>query len=232
MPSAPTAADATKKKPEHPRDMAREAIETIVFVVVLVLLLKLFVTEAFVIPTGSMAETLYGYQKIVTCPKCDQVHHRECWSEVGGCGTYGCEQAPAIDKSEAAPQTPMSAWGDTKTCPVCGEEIKSIAVRCRYCNTDFNTADPLTLKDLHRQADQGDTLKKLKQTTLTVFVVSILIPCVAPLTGIAGAAYFLPKRDQLQKCGPLHQVMAFASLIVSAIYTLLLLIFVAYEMAH
>src|SRR5207248_2591639 len=54
----------------HPRDPAREVIETIVFVVVLVLLLKLFVTEAFVIPTGSMAETLYGYQKVVTCPEC------------------------------------------------------------------------------------------------------------------------------------------------------------------
>jgi len=62
--------DETKKKPGHPPDRTRESIETIVFVVVLVLLLKLFVTEAFVIPTGSMAETLYGYQKVVTCPKC------------------------------------------------------------------------------------------------------------------------------------------------------------------
>ncbi len=59
-----------KKLPHAPRDSAREVIETIVFVVVLVLLLKLFVTEAFVIPTGSMAETLYGYQKMITCPKC------------------------------------------------------------------------------------------------------------------------------------------------------------------
>jgi signal peptidase I len=59
-----------RKKDTHPRDPAREVIETIVFVVVLVLLLKLFVTEAFVIPTGSMAETLYGYQKIITCPEC------------------------------------------------------------------------------------------------------------------------------------------------------------------
>lgn len=64
----PKAADP--KKPAAPRDPIREAVETIVFVVVLVLLLKLFVTEAFVIPTGSMAETLYGYQKIVTCPQC------------------------------------------------------------------------------------------------------------------------------------------------------------------
>ena len=59
-----------KKNLTHPRDPARELVETIVFVVVLVLLLKLFVTEAFVIPTGSMAETLYGYQQIITCPKC------------------------------------------------------------------------------------------------------------------------------------------------------------------
>src|SRR6266511_1827394 len=64
-----TPAEVKKKKHVHP-DRTRESIETIVFVVVLVLLLKLFVTEAFVIPTGSMAETLYGYQKLVTCPKC------------------------------------------------------------------------------------------------------------------------------------------------------------------
>ena len=58
-----------KKPVEHP-DRARELIETVVFVVVLVLLLKLFITEAFVIPTGSMAETLYGIHKIIACPKC------------------------------------------------------------------------------------------------------------------------------------------------------------------
>src|SRR5712691_7356281 len=46
----------------------REVVETIVFVVVLVLLLKSFVAEAFVIPTGSMATTLLGYHKDVTCP--------------------------------------------------------------------------------------------------------------------------------------------------------------------
>src|SRR3954452_12665559 len=71
MSTAATADEALDDKAKkHPRDPAREVVETIVFVVVLVLLLKLFVTEAFVIPTGSMAETLYGYQKIVKCPKC------------------------------------------------------------------------------------------------------------------------------------------------------------------
>jgi signal peptidase I len=57
-------------------------VETVVFVVVLVLLLKSFVAEAFVIPTGSMAETLYGYQKLVTCPKCKIEFPVNCSSEV------------------------------------------------------------------------------------------------------------------------------------------------------
>ena len=69
-PASDPTSEGRKKKDHHPRDPAREVIETVVFVVVLVLLLKLFVTEAFVIPTGSMAETLYGYQKLVTCPQC------------------------------------------------------------------------------------------------------------------------------------------------------------------
>jgi signal peptidase I len=60
----------------------REVIETVVFVVVLVLLLKSFVAEAFVIPTGSMATTLYGYQKLVTCPKCGIQFPVNCSQEV------------------------------------------------------------------------------------------------------------------------------------------------------
>ncbi|MCE9560494.1 MAG: S26 family signal peptidase [Planctomycetes bacterium] len=78
------AAEKKKSKPVPPRDAAREAVETLVFVVVLVLLLKLFVTEAFVIPTGSMAETLYGYQKIVKCPKCQHEFPVNSHDEVEG----------------------------------------------------------------------------------------------------------------------------------------------------
>jgi signal peptidase I len=58
------------KKPPEPKDAFREIVETVVFVVVLVLLLKAFMAEAFVIPTGSMAPTLLGYHKVITCPEC------------------------------------------------------------------------------------------------------------------------------------------------------------------
>jgi signal peptidase I len=73
---APTAAAGrTAIAPKGPRpgdmkDGTREVIETIVFVVVLVLLLKTFLAEAFVIPTGSMATTLLGYQQELVCDMC------------------------------------------------------------------------------------------------------------------------------------------------------------------
>lgn len=63
-------------------DSTREIVETIVFVVVLVLLLKSFAAEAFVIPTGSMAQTLLGYQKEVTCPDCGYKFPINCSQEV------------------------------------------------------------------------------------------------------------------------------------------------------
>jgi signal peptidase I len=72
----------TKSPPVESKDALREGIETIVFVVVLVLLLKTFAAEAFVIPTGSMATTLYGYQKLVVCPQCDLEFPVNCASEV------------------------------------------------------------------------------------------------------------------------------------------------------
>src|ERR1700756_1833565 len=72
----------SKAASTEPKDSFREIVETVVFVVVLVLLLKSFVAEAFVIPTGSMAETLWGYQKVVVCPQCGYAFTVNCSSEV------------------------------------------------------------------------------------------------------------------------------------------------------
>ena len=53
-----------------PQDSARETIESIAFAFVLALLFRTFVAEAFVIPTGSMAPTLFGRNKDVVCEEC------------------------------------------------------------------------------------------------------------------------------------------------------------------
>src|SRR5438045_3338134 len=48
----------------------RETVESIVIAFVLAFLFRTFEAEAFVIPTGSMAPTLMGRHKDVTCPQC------------------------------------------------------------------------------------------------------------------------------------------------------------------
>ena len=63
-------APAATASRHHENDGTREIVETVVFVVVLVLMLKTFLVEAFVIPTGSMADTLLGYHRDYTCDKC------------------------------------------------------------------------------------------------------------------------------------------------------------------
>ena len=71
---APTAALTPTEQPQprlvEERDNVRETLETIAFVVFLVLLLKGFVAEAFVIPTGSMATTLFGEHTSCICDRC------------------------------------------------------------------------------------------------------------------------------------------------------------------
>ena len=53
-----------KKKPQG--DAVRETIESIAIAFILAFLFKTFQAEAYVIPTGSMAPTLYGRHKEVT----------------------------------------------------------------------------------------------------------------------------------------------------------------------
>ena len=98
------AARATRSGPTPHNDGFREVVETIVFVVVLVLLLKSFAAEAFVIPTGSMAETLWGYQKVVTCPSCKY-------------------QFPVNASQQVDPTSPPTMFICGGTCPNCRQNI-------------------------------------------------------------------------------------------------------------
>jgi signal peptidase I len=66
----------------------RESVES--FVVVLIgFLIWSFEAEGFVIPTGSMAPTLMGRHKEITCPECGYVYqvNADCEAEASGFGT-------------------------------------------------------------------------------------------------------------------------------------------------
>lgn len=161
-------------------------------------------------------------EQVIKCSACDQVHHGECWAEVGGCGTYGCTQAPAVTKSEQRART--TAWGDKKDCPLCGETIRSTALRCRHCGTKFDTADPLTREDFLRRKATEREQKLLRTNTVILFFLS-LIGCPAPLVGLISSAYLMPKGEELMRCGPVYFILAWASIIVSGFYSVIFAVF-------
>jgi hypothetical protein len=159
---------------------------------------------------------LGSIEAVLVCPACDQVHHRECWTDVGGCATYGCENAPASDKHAPA-RAPRSAWGESKKCPACGEKIESIALRCWYCGTEFGTVDPLSLKDLRKQVVKGERLRSTRTVVVVLFALSIA-GCVAPVIAIVATIYGLTQRNTIVKAGPIYFVMVYSAMGISYLF--------------
>ncbi|MBI4580344.1 MAG: hypothetical protein HY718_11620, partial [Planctomycetes bacterium] len=84
---------------------ARESLESIVVAFALAFIFRAFIVEAFVIPTGSMAPTLYGQQITHTCSTC------------------GFEYARGVEQSLPGSRPPDA----TLTCPNCGSTADQVA---------------------------------------------------------------------------------------------------------
>lgn len=70
VPSTVPAPEDAQTQDESFGRMIREVFESIAIALVLAFLFRTFLAEMFVIPTGSMAPTLFGQHKDVTCPEC------------------------------------------------------------------------------------------------------------------------------------------------------------------
>jgi predicted amidophosphoribosyltransferase len=159
------------------------------------------------------------------CPSCGQLHHQECWDEVGGCAVYGCQSAPQTTK-EAPTGPALSAWGDVKSCPMCGEQIKAIALRCRFCGADFETVDPLSAYDMHNKFQKELSSKTLRTSAIALFIAS-MIGLIAPLTLLISVIWVPLNRKRLKQAGPALLVLGYASIALSSVFCLLMLILIA-----
>lgn len=69
-PDMPEATSQAAPAEHHPREGFRDTLESIVVALVLAFVFRAFIVEAFVIPTGSMAPTLYGAHGSIICEDC------------------------------------------------------------------------------------------------------------------------------------------------------------------
>src|SRR5688500_1892712 len=88
-------------KEQKPADGGwRETVESVAMAVILALLLRGFVAEAFVIPTGSMAPALQGRHNDVECPQCGK------WYQTSA----------SVEAEESGPEGKHVI---STTCPIC-----------------------------------------------------------------------------------------------------------------
>ncbi len=99
----------------------RETVESVVIAFILAFLFRTFETEAFVIPTGSMAPTLMGRHKDLECPQCGCPYQLSASNEVTS------EGALIVDEN-GKPLRPTTAG----TCPMCRYTDDDLASSTSY----------------------------------------------------------------------------------------------------
>ena len=102
-------------------------------------------------------------------------------------------------------------------------------MKCRYCQTEFGTANPLSLGDMHRREQAKANPKGLLSTVVALFAISLSSVCAAPLMAIINCAMLLPKRKQIAAASPVHLVLAYSAIGITVLYSILMLLFVIFQ---
>lgn len=174
---------------------------------------------------------LQAGEDIVTCPDCEAPYHRECWDYNGGCGLYGCDQAPETELLQDV-EIPVSYWGkEEKNCPRCGQVIQAAAVRCRFCGATFSSAAPEDSARYRRRTAVEMNLPRIRKAGIWLLVFSV-ISCTAPVAAIIGIFWYLGHREEIKALPGMYSAMCKIAVGVAVAQTVLLIVMaVAFSIA-
>lgn len=157
------------------------------------------------------------------CPECRAEYHVECWNENGGCAVYGCTAVPQIEQRRSI-EIPVSYWGqENKPCPACGQQILAAAMRCRHCGATFTSAHPEDSAAFSQRTALESRLPRIRQTVITLFVCSVL-PCLAPIGGVAGLIWYATHREDVAALPSLYTALSRIGIVVGLGQTVLLVL--------
>lgn len=130
-------AEAGSAGPRTGYDWLRENLEALIVAVILAVIIRHFAVEAFEIPTGSMANTLYGIHAWLECPNCSTAFNVALQSD-SSTGELAVPYRKQWVLEEECPNTActlvLHARGPTIHQPLAGP---GRPVQCGSCGTQF-----------------------------------------------------------------------------------------------
>ncbi len=111
-------------------------------------------------------------EEIAVCPCCSIPYHFECWEYNGGCGNYGCQAAPEVEKVEVTPVSNANTWASEKKCPQCGAVLPINALNCRVCRAVFPNEEPMTREQWLSREYSETELPRIRMAIIMQFLAS------------------------------------------------------------
>ncbi|MBF0409984.1 MAG: hypothetical protein HQM10_21755 [Candidatus Riflebacteria bacterium] len=171
-------------------------------------------------------------ETIVFCRDCKLPYHNDCWKEIGGCGTYGCLSAPAVQKTETAPaDIYQPGWTTEKTCPACQKKILSNALICKWCKATFPHEKPMTFQEYCDREYIDEESLKIRNFVIGNFIFSTM-GCFFPFSIAINLFHlFYPEGFlfRYKRLPPTLKVIFHAGLGVSIVWGILAILFLIFR---